>query len=184
MYSKLYKAWEVEAEIASLQPLTKEFYPKMQEYLKGLEAELRLLDVKSLKFRLKEQEFKQARRMAKMFIEIRLRKMVDFSKIKEGTVDPKNLTDEEKILHEQIGSSSKILESFVDELLEVGMSKSLPKSKPHRPSVVRFIKETPAIIGADMKTYGPFKVGDVASLPDENIEGLIKHHLAKKVEIQ
>jgi DNA replication initiation complex subunit (GINS family) len=33
-----------------------------------------------------------------------------------------------------------------------------------------------------MKTYGPFKVEDVASLPIENAKVLIKQGLAEKVE--
>jgi DNA replication factor GINS len=45
------------------------------------------------------------------------------------------------------------------------------------------LKEIPAIIGADMKTYGPFKTEDVASLPAENARILAKQNLAEKVEI-
>ena len=52
----------------------------------------------------------------------------------------------------------------------------------HKRAVLRFLKDVPAIIGADMKTYGPFKVEDVASLPIENAKVLIKQGLAEKVE--
>jgi DNA replication initiation complex subunit (GINS family) len=34
-----------------------------------------------------------------------------------------------------------------------------------------------------MKTYGPFKTEDVASLPVENARILVKQNLAEKVEI-
>jgi len=34
-----------------------------------------------------------------------------------------------------------------------------------------------------MKTYGPFKVEDVASLPAENAKILIRQGLAEKVEV-
>jgi DNA replication initiation complex subunit (GINS family) len=44
------------------------------------------------------------------------------------------------------------------------------------------LKEVPAIIGADMKTYGPFKVEDVAALPVENTKILVKQGLAERVE--
>jgi len=43
---------------------------------------------------------------------------------------------------------------------------------------VRFLKEIPAIVGADMKTYGPFKEGDIAELPKENAEVLVKQKIA------
>jgi hypothetical protein len=48
--------------------------------------------------------------------------------------------------------------------------------------VLRFLKDVPEIIGADMKPYGPFKIEDVASLPNENAKLLIKQGIAEKVE--
>jgi len=48
---------------------------------------------------------------------------------------------------------------------------------------LRFKGEVPAIIGADMKVYGPFEIEDVASLPIENAGIMIKRDLADKVEI-
>jgi DNA replication initiation complex subunit (GINS family) len=34
-----------------------------------------------------------------------------------------------------------------------------------------------------MKTYGPFKAEDVASLPVENVKILVKQGLAEKIEV-
>jgi len=183
MYRQLYEVWRNEAEATTIQPLTKGFYPKIREYLKGLEEELGLLDVKSLKFRLKKQELSQASRLARLLVEMRLKKMASSCQIQGESVYPENLTDEEKALHSQIVETSKSLKSFAADILETEILKPSPKVKPHRATVVRFTKETPAIMGADMKSYGPFKAGDVASIPTENIEGLIKHDIAKKVEI-
>jgi DNA replication factor GINS len=50
--------------------------------------------------------------------------------------------------------------------------------------VVRLLKEIPEIVGADMKTYGPFKPEDVATVPKENAKTLIKQGLAVEVEIR
>jgi DNA replication factor GINS len=55
------------------------------------------------------------------------------------------------------------------------------KEKPKK-RVLRFLREVPAIIGADMKSYGPFKPEDVASVPAENAKILIKQGLAAEVE--
>jgi len=49
--------------------------------------------------------------------------------------------------------------------------------------VVRFLQAVPAIMGIDMKTYGPFEPEDVVSLPVENAENLIRRGIAKEVEI-
>jgi DNA replication factor GINS len=48
--------------------------------------------------------------------------------------------------------------------------------------VLRFLKDVPALIGSDMKTYGPFEAEDVATLPSENAKILVKQGLAEKVE--
>ena len=53
----------------------------------------------------------------------------------------------------------------------------------HKRVTLRFVKNIPAIIGADMKTYGPFIVEDVASLPVENAKMLVKQGLAVLVEV-
>ena len=45
------------------------------------------------------------------------------------------------------------------------------------------MKAVPSIIGADMKTYGPFLVEDVASVPVENAKILVKQGLAVLVEV-
>jgi DNA replication initiation complex subunit (GINS family) len=48
---------------------------------------------------------------------------------------------------------------------------------------LRFVKAVPAVVGVDMKTYGPFMVEDVASVPVENAKILVKQGLAEKVEL-
>ena len=49
--------------------------------------------------------------------------------------------------------------------------------------VLRFLKAIPAIIGADMKTYGPFAAEDVASVPAENAKILVKQGFAADIEV-
>jgi len=43
---------------------------------------------------------------------------------------------------------------------------------------VRFLKDMPAIVGADMKVYGPFAKGDVVELPKVNAEVIVKQEIA------
>lgn len=46
---------------------------------------------------------------------------------------------------------------------------------------VRFLKDLPAIVGADMYVYGPFKAGRVYALPKENARIFLKLGVAKAV---
>jgi len=58
-----------------------------------------------------------------------------------------------------------------------------PAQAVHKRAVLRFTKAIPGIIGADMKTYGPFAVEDVASVPAKNAEMLVKQGLAVLVAV-
>ena len=48
--------------------------------------------------------------------------------------------------------------------------------------VLRFVQETPALVGADMKMYGPFHPEDIATLPPENAQILVKQGVAVNVD--
>jgi DNA replication factor GINS len=48
--------------------------------------------------------------------------------------------------------------------------------------VLRFVQEIPALVGSDMKTYGPFEPEDIATLPPENARVLIKEGVAVEVD--
>jgi len=49
--------------------------------------------------------------------------------------------------------------------------------------VIRFVSEVPAIVGTDLRAYGPFKQEDVASIPSENAHVLIERGVAVPVSV-
>ena len=49
--------------------------------------------------------------------------------------------------------------------------------------MIVFNEDTPAFMGAYEKTYGPFKKGDIAKLPEENIRVLIEQGMAKEFTV-
>ncbi len=73
-------------------------------------------------------------------------------------------------------------EELAKNLLHGKVSAGAGKENKRR-VVVRFLKDVPAIVGADLKTYGPFKSEDVASIPVENAKVLIRQGLAIEVEM-
>ena len=62
-------------------------------------------------------------------------------------------------------------------------TKSAPDAPEHKRLTLRFTKSIPAIMGADMKSYGPFVAEDVASLPAVNARMLVKQGLAVMIEV-
>jgi DNA replication initiation complex subunit (GINS family) len=50
-------------------------------------------------------------------------------------------------------------------------------------TLLRFLKETPALVGIDLVNYGPFEKDDVANLPFKNAKILLFEKFAEKIEI-
>jgi DNA replication initiation complex subunit (GINS family) len=93
------------------------------------------------------------------------------------------LTVEEEKLYGEIASSIESYQNFLKGVLSGNSSavKVEAKEKPKK-RVLRFLREVPSIIGADMKPYGPFKPEDIASVPVENAKMLVKQGLAVEIE--
>jgi DNA replication initiation complex subunit (GINS family) len=89
--------------------------------------------------------------------------------------------EEEKLMNDML-PSFEAFQNLMKEL-ESGRLPQAGREKPKR-RVLRFLKETPAIVGVDMKTYGPFLPEDVASVPAENAKVLVKQGIAVEVEVK
>ncbi len=81
--------------------------------------------------------------------------------------------------------SETIIEAKVDvkTVAQAPTEAKAPSQVVNKRTVLRFTKAIPGIIGADMKTYGPFAAEDVASVPAKNAEMLVKQGLAVLIEV-
>jgi DNA replication factor GINS len=140
-----------------------------------------MLDKRTTKASLLKKEMTNAKRMLRELVRMRYRKLVKV--VTNGNKVPPNvLTIEEEKLFANVQPFADAFESFARGILH-GYLPTFSSEKKHKRATLRFMKDVPAIIGADMKTYGPFKVEDVASLPFENVKILVKQGLAEKVEV-
>jgi DNA replication factor GINS len=98
-----------------------------------------------------------------------------------GIVAKEALTQEEEKLLGEVSSSIESYQTLLKDILNGRLPRMEAEEKP-KTMILRFLKEIPAIVGADMKTYGPFKPEDIASLPVENAKVLIKQGVAVEVE--
>jgi len=96
----------------------------------------------------------------------------------EEVLTPERQREADKMYEklERIKPSEEELEKAIREAVKRWCLEALPAPIEH--VKVRFLKEIPAIVGADMKTYGPFKEGEIAELPKPNAEALIKQEVA------
>lgn len=181
MYDELYKTWKTEIESNELERLPPEFYSRVAEYMKRLREEGRMLDKRTLKTSLLRKEMHNTKHMIQELIRVRYRKIISKS-FKNEEVSQEFLTPEEKTVYSKVSPFSEAVQTLAKELIR-GQAPKIKMETERRRVALRFLKDVPAIIGADMKTYGPFKIEDVAALPVENTKILIKQGLAEKVEI-
>jgi len=181
-YAELLKAWLRERREEELQALPPSFYQEAGDYIRRLREELRMLERGTMRTRITERERENAERMIEGLFRLRLRKII-YTLLSGGEVERERLTAEEsrfllevkRALSEHQESLKSILRGQIPEV----------KARPRKRSgfkVIRILEHIPAIIGIDLKTYGPFKPEDVAAIPAENAENLIRRGLAVEIE--
>jgi DNA replication factor GINS len=196
-YERLLNAWEMESNSKEIQNIPDGFLQEMREYIEILNKTP--ANVESFIGSITKIEREYAAQFLKELIEIRLGKIIK-SELDGILIDAKALTPEEQRLHSNI---RQLLAGFKQgvKLPEVRQEAPLHKptslesmTPPHmfkplekkgeKMLVVRFLQPLPAIMGIDMRAYGPFKREDVANLPQENALNLIRRGIAKRVEIE
>jgi DNA replication factor GINS len=195
VYKELYAAWQREIDDPTLGGLPQDFYAKIAEYLRRIKNEDQVLDKKSVKMNLLEHEAQNVGRMLEQLLEARYRKIIK-TMTKTQKLPTELLTAEEAKMCETFADFTRSYHKFADDLkqgqltiepikvtVKVEANAAAPAPQQHKRSTIRFLKSIPAIMGADMKSYGPFVAEDVASLPPQNAQILVKQGLAVLVEV-
>jgi len=191
-YQRLHQAWMKEKATAELQNINDEFLQEMRKYIQELNKAS--VDTESLTGRITQTERQHGNQMLKELTETRLEKIVR-RELEGKPIDAQALTPEEQRLHANL---RQLLASYRDgsdlPAPESSRPQAAPKPRPEPTpppqaadqelTVVRFLQPLPAIMGVDMKAYGPFKPEDVASIPKQNAVNLIRRGIAKLVEIE
>lgn len=180
MYKELYEVWKRELEDFELMKLPADFYSRIADYLKRIKEESRMLDKKTVKAILLKKEMRNAKHMIRQLTQSRYKKLVRM--MAEGEKIPLDaLTIDERKIFSEVPHFAETYRNLAKNIIQ-GHSLKIKIEKEHKIVVLRFTKDIPAIIGSDMKTYGPFKAEDIASIPSENAKILVKQGLAVKVE--
>jgi DNA replication initiation complex subunit (GINS family) len=180
MYDELYAAWQWETDNTELGRLQSDFYSRVADYVKRIKEENRMLDKKNVKVVLLEHELQNVKRMLNELVRMRYRKLIRMAT--DGTKPQADtLTAEEKQVADGVLPIADTYQRFVTNILQGNFSQ-VNVEKTHERIPLRFIKNIPAIIGADMQTYGPFMAEDIGSVPVENAKILVKQGLAEIIQ--
>jgi len=180
---ELYRIWKTEKSEKTLQKLPSSFYPDVERLLGESKAASVVPGQDRTQKVLSEKEFKILRRLAAGIAETRMRKIVDAA-LSHQDIAAESLTPQETDFAKQVAIHVEDRYRFIEELGEPGIApeeKTASEPAKAKLEVVRFLSDFPAIIGVDLKTYGPFKAEDLATLPIENASALISQGVVKQV---
>jgi DNA replication initiation complex subunit (GINS family) len=183
MYDEILNAWKIEKAHEDLQPLPKDFYRRVSMYFKQLAENLRIVDRESVSAELLKSEVEYATMLFTRLYKLRIDKMI--SKIvKNQEVARSSLTDEEDALIRSLKLFKEESDTIVESILNGREPQIILPEFGNKMTFVRFLKESPAIVGMDLKTYGPFRPEDLAYMPEENAEILEKRGIVAKIKIK
>jgi DNA replication factor GINS len=175
-YDEIQQAWKRELQNQELQPLRQGFLKDSASYVKRLREAQRNLDPKSLKAVVMDEETKRLEQLLTQLVDRRLEKLWTHTNQDQST----SLESSEKQVYQDLSGISRHYEKLKEELLQ-GREPSSPISREKTKLLVRFVKDVPSIIGVDLKTHGPFLKEDIAKLPFENAESLIRQGAAVEI---
>jgi DNA replication initiation complex subunit (GINS family) len=193
-YTRLHAAWENETKQEALQNIQDGFLHEMKDYT--IQLNKTPATNETLSGNLTQTERKYSNQMLKELIEARLEKIIK-SELNGLPIDAQAMTPEEQQLHSNL---RQLLKNYIQgtditqsqrqpkhQLKNAPKLDSTPLPKIEKKDIelllVRFLQPLPAIMGIDMKAYGPFQPEELATIPRQNAENLIKRGIAKKVEI-
>lgn len=160
-----------EQRLPKLTKLPENFYENMNSYL---QQKRKLIDGRE--DRKDSLEIKNIERLIEDIFNRRERKILNQALITARTdIPPENLTEEEVVFFELLINSIK---GRRKDLLNQIFSE-----KKEEVDLIVFKEDTPEFIGIDEKTYGPFKKGDIAKLPDDNTKVLLERGVVEEFKV-
>jgi len=177
IYDETFEAWRKEFNSPELQNLRPDFYKDVAGHIRRLKEAQRNLDQKSLKASLLEDELARLQQLIQQLLDKRVEKMARM----KGRGTQAQMGPVERWFFEEFTNVTQHL-SRVRESLTLGRDPPTSPEKKRGTVLVRFLKDLPSIIGVDLKSHGPFMKEDIASLPWENGESLIRQGTAVEVQ--
>jgi DNA replication factor GINS len=161
-----------EQRVPKLTKLPENFYQNVSSYLQ----QKRKLEEKGE--RMSGLELKNIERLIEDIFNRRERKILDQALISTRTnIPPENLTEEEEVFF------NVLINSIKERRANILKTVLRAVEKEEIATLIIFKEDVPEFVGSDLKTYGPFKKGDIAKLPEENMKVLIERGIAEEFKV-
>jgi len=165
-YETLRKMIIEEKNMQKLVKLPDNFFEEIKSYI----------DKKSKVIKSKEDEWElnNAKAEVDRLLQIREKKVLEsaMNYVNSGAA-PINLSPEEKSFFNSVVAEIKNFHS---------KRKSVLEAKPEKVKVLAFLQPVDRFVAINMKNYGPFKMGDISTIPEKNADILLEKKMAKEIK--
>jgi DNA replication initiation complex subunit (GINS family) len=172
-FEYLRKILNEEKKSQNLTKIPDDFYETVRMYIEGKK--------KLVKEKKDEIELRNIERIVENIFNLRERKIINFAIMAaRAGVQPSNLTSEERQFFQKVFETLKERRIILDKIksaLEGEVKKEVE-------ILVVFKQDFPAFVGIDGQTYGPFKKGDIAKLPEENRKILVSKGIIEEFKVE
>jgi len=172
-FEYLRKILNEERKSQNLAKIPDDFYESVRLYIEGKK--------KLAKERKDEIELRNIERIVENIFNLRERKIINFAIMAaRAGVQTSNLTSEEKLFFQKILEVIKGRRNILENI-KLALE---GESKKEFEVLVVFKQDFPAFVGIDGQTYGPFKKGDIAKLPEENRKMLVDKGIVEEFKVE
>ena len=176
---ELARIYREEKSSRDLSEISDDFYQSAGRYISQLNFELRRSD--SIRKDLLQEELRSVVFLVQEIYFTRVFKAA--GKTVQGLA-PAPLTERER---EAFSAIRQSLEGLHADLVQPIVSGTVEVATPQNitNSLMLFLVDFgEKIVGSDMRSYGPFRSGEVVSLPSQNAEMLARHGLGRKIVVK
>lgn len=175
---ELVRLYKEEKTSRDLVEISEDFYQSVAKHISQLTSE-----IKRAGSPVRELLHEELRNVVFMVQEIHLTRVFKaMNKMVQG-YPPAPLIDRERYAYSEIRQS---LEKLQADLVQRAISGKVEVAAP--PNITNvlllMLADIEKIVGADMKSYGPFVKGEIASLPTANAEIIARHGMARKIVVK
>jgi DNA replication factor GINS len=161
------RIFEEEKNSQGLTRLPDDFFGQVKTYL---ESKSKMIKIEPDRWALDS-----VKRRLKAIFERRERKILNSApSFIDSGVPPENMTPEE----------SKFFETVVEHIKEFHRERQEKFEEEERLVLVTILEDVPKFVGINMKNYGPFRKGDLTTIPEPNADLLVKKGLAEITDIK
>jgi len=170
-FEYLRKILNEEKNSSNLTKIPENFYELVSEYIRT--------KMKVVRDKKEEMEVRNMKRIVENIFNIRERKILNAAAIYVRIgVKPVNLTKEEELTFFRICEVLKERREIIERINKI------IEGEREKEKMIVFKQDFPSFVGSDGLIYGPFKKGDIAKLPEEDMKDLIEKNVAEEFEIE